>query len=296
MKNEKSVKAQKPKKWILCPGNYATGGVELLHQLAHEIDGTIWYRGGGQTPDAYEMYHNTVKTDKHPPQGAVVILPEIWAEMADEFERPVIYWESVDNYLIRKTKPIPDVELHLTQSIYAYHFLREQGIPDEKIIPVTDYLHAAFMSPDKRHERLPLVLYNPAKGMEYTQRIIQSTPDIRFAPIEKMTREEVIDKMDRARVYIDFGNHPGKDRLPREAAMRGLCVITGRNGSAPYDIDIPDLYKIERTDVERIKGVIRMCVFNYEKYTKDFDGYRESIRGEYAQFREGCKRLLCALA
>jgi hypothetical protein len=40
-------------------------------------------------------------------------------------------------------------------------------------------------------------------------------------------------------VYIDFGNHPGRDRIPREAAAMGCVVITNRRGSAENDVDIP---------------------------------------------------------
>lgn len=29
--------------------------------------------------------------------------------------------------------------------------------------------------------------------------------------------------MRKAKVYIDFGFHPGKDRIPREAVMCGAC-------------------------------------------------------------------------
>lgn len=54
--------------------------------------------------------------------------------------------------------------------------------------------------------------------------------------------------MDESMIYIDFGEHPGKDRIPREAAMRDLIVITGRDGAAVNDVDvsIPKKYKIDR--------------------------------------------------
>ncbi|MCX7738527.1 MAG: hypothetical protein N2Z80_03840 [Hydrogenothermaceae bacterium] len=57
----------------------------------------------------------------------------------------------------------------------------------------------------------------------------------------------MIDILKKAKVYIDFGNHTGKDRIPREAAMLECCVITGRRGIAKYreDVPIPENYKIE---------------------------------------------------
>ena len=49
-----------------------------------------------------------------------------------------------------------------------------------------------------------------------------------------MTPEQVVDLMSESKVYIDFGNHPGKDRIPREAVINGCCVITGVRGSARF--------------------------------------------------------------
>lgn len=37
-----------------------------------------------------------------------------------------------------------------------------------------------------------------------------------------------------------FRQPPGKDRMPREAAMPGCCVITGKRGAAANPFDIPD--------------------------------------------------------
>jgi len=47
-------------------------------------------------------------------------------------------------------------------------------------------------------------------------------------------------------MYIDFGTHPGKDRIPREAALRNCIVLTNRNGAADNNVDvpIPNEYKI----------------------------------------------------
>ncbi|WP_216074700.1 hypothetical protein, partial [Acinetobacter baumannii] len=53
-----------------------------------------------------------------------------------------------------------------------------------------------------------------------------------------------------AKVYIDFGEHPGKDRLPREAAMMGTVVVVGMRGAAAFDEDVtlPPAYKLAIDD------------------------------------------------
>ena len=60
-----------------------------------------------------------------------------------------------------------------------------------------------------------------------------------WVPIENMTPREVGELLASAKVYVDFGEHPGRDRIPREAALAGCVVITGTRGSAGNGIDIP---------------------------------------------------------
>lgn len=58
--------------------------------------------------------------------------------------------------------------------------------------------------------------------------------DLRWVPLIGMTTEEMRSCMSKSKVYIDFGNHPGKDRIPREAAISGCIVITGKRGAAAF--------------------------------------------------------------
>lgn len=75
--------------------------------------------------------------------------------------------------------------------------------------------------------------------------------------------------MSKSKVYIDFGNHPGKDRIPREAAISGCIVITGKRGAAAFaeDVCIPETYKFDESCAKKkilyhasgIVSVILMC-------------------------------------
>ncbi|MGC8869431.1 MAG: hypothetical protein ACP5P7_07235, partial [Sulfurihydrogenibium sp.] len=64
-----------------------------------------------------------------------------------------------------------------------------------------------------------IVAYNPAKGLNFTKKIMSKAKYIKFVPISNMTREEVIKTLLRAKVYIDFGHFPGPERIPKEAAI-----------------------------------------------------------------------------
>lgn len=288
--------------YVACPHRYATGGVELLHQLCAELrkytPAKIWYLKTNavspQMPE-YDHYGNQyVCAEAMPSKDDAVIWPEIWARMV--WYTPghqVIYWESVDNYTnVYTRRDFPENCIHLAQSEYARDWLSENGIRD--IIPVTDYLNEDFLLPHSETPRDNVVLYNPAKGLEFTREIIAAMPDVDFLPLTGLSRNMVIEAMRHSKLYIDFGDHPGKDRMPREAAMCGCCVITGLNGSAAYreDVTIPREYKIERTEgnipaiIEKIKYVLDTFPID------DFEPYREAIRGEKNRFREGVGKLI----
>ena len=276
---------------------HRTGGVELLHQLAYELNKYLptkmCYIQNRPLIEEYRQYQVDYVFSL-PDDEDYVVVPEIFARMELKNHKRIIYWESVDNYLARSNDLIfdPDI-IHLAQSEYAWDFLKN-GINAEKVIRVTDYINDAFLEPHEETERRRVVLYNPAKGLQYTKRIIAACPDIRFISLTGLTREEMVQAMRTAMLYIDFGDHPGKDRMPREAAACGCCVLTGRNGSARYykDVPIPNIFKLERTDTQLIAGAIYDILDNYAERRREFDWYRHLIHREKAQFQEGVKELV----
>ena len=79
--------------------------------------------------------------------------------------------------------------------------------------------------------RQKLNLFNPIKGIDKTLEFIKkSDARIKWRALKGLTPEQMREVMLQSKVYIDFGNHPGKDRIPREAATCGCCVLTNKNG------------------------------------------------------------------
>jgi hypothetical protein len=105
-----------------------------------------------------------------------------------------------------------------------------------------------------------------------------------------MAQKEVIQLMSHAKIYIDFGNHPGRDRLPREAALLGCCIITGKSGSAKFyeDIPIDEKYKFEEKDenIEKILNCIQDILKDYETIVADFEQYRAIILDEKSEHKK----------
>lgn len=298
--------------YVACPDRYETGGIELLHQLCRELNrhenviAKIWYIAKSienPQPVRYtETYHNDYVVTDTPENDIVLIFPEIWTHHVDEFKanQKIIFWESVDNYKRRADgDTLPEAFskiLHLTQSYYASNFLLKAGIDAKLIIYIGDYINQAYFANMCVTERQDIVLYNPKKGMDFTERIISFMSDVQFIPVCNMTQEQIISLMDKSKLYIDFGEHPGKDRMPREAASRGCCVITDTEGSANFyhDVPIPDKYKFNRTvsNLPEICVTIRRVLKNYEECKQDFEFYRDCIKNERQGFRDGVNALV----
>lgn len=296
---------------IICPGEVVSGGPEALHQLG----ATLWEAGQDVamcyfpfernyeiSPEAYRAYG--VPVCKFDDIGdAEVVLPEARTGLARLFlpEKTRIWWLSVDNYGGSTSKDASDRATdrhlplrlmhgmkHLAQSAYAAGFLASNGLASQ---PLGDYLTGPHLdqAPDVSvKERI--ILYNPRKGRSVTEQLITSLPDEEFVPIEDLDRAGVAELLARAKLYIDFGPHPGKDRLPREAALAGCCVLTGRRGAADNGVDtpIPERYKIDEASQDFIGtacNAIMGILDDWDACYTDFEPYRQLIRAERTRFK-----------
>lgn len=307
---------------VLCPANSVTGGPELLHQFVNElctnnVDAKILYYPYGvhETAQAYRKYNVNVATYTETyKENNAVIVPEVATGLVYDFNKSdkYIWWLSVDNHfkaypksivgkakfflkaiLNKKNVPVPLSKMknykHLSQSDYGLQFLKKYGVHNS--FKLTDYLNEVHLNnivdmPGKEN----IVAYNPKKGIEFTSLLIQANPQINFIAIENMTAVEVGKLLNKSKVYIDFGEHPGKDRIPREAAMAKCVVITGLRGSASSDIDLPinNAYKFNETR-ESIRSIAELIndVFNeFEKHCDEFNNYRDIIKSEKKEFSQ----------
>jgi len=301
--------------YVACPAETATGGTELLHQFARKVIDSgamakIVYVGKSDNPVAarfvkYEVPFTTKISDVT--QNDVLVVPEVLTGLFSKCtpRKSVIWWLSVDFYFVSKRHLKSRIlrllngqtlykigsrkALHYAQSQYVIDFLTRHG--ESPVRYLSDYLGSDFFveAPSLTIEnKAKRVLYNPKKGIEFTQKLIAAGADIEFVAIQNMTPQQVFDLMRSSVMYIDFGEHPGKDRIPREAAISGCCIITGKNGSAAFQEDVPILerYKFERCDsnIEPILKEIRMCMAEYETRILDFASYRDVIRNEEKKF------------
>ena len=259
-------------------------------------------------------------------EGNILVVPEIYCERTMRYQNLSVYiwWLSVDNYLIHnsfvdrrrangtlraikamvtgklkdKTAFVKKAKKHLCQSYYAIHYLKTIGITGETVSYLSDYVNDIYLAGEEaalREKKEDVVLYNPKKGAAFTKALREEAPDLKWVPLIGMTTEEMRSCMSKSKVYIDFGNHPGKDRIPREAAISGCVVITGKRGAAAFaeDVCIPNQYKFDEAHAKKedIISCIRDCICNFDAHKVDFDGYRSYIRNEHQQFIADVKKI-----
>jgi hypothetical protein len=205
------------------------------------------------------------------------------------FHQCAIWWLSVDNNngRFKEWATRRDV-LHLYQSEYAKAHIISNLQDDLRqvvhYLPMTEYIPRRFdMHSLPITKREIDIVYNPVKGIHFTDEIkTRCGAYFSFVPIggeRRLCPEEVNSLLHKAKIYIDFGTHPGMDRLPREAAMASCIVITNMAGSAQFeeDLPIPKEYKIKNFDTDTIHKLLSHCLTNYETKVNDFDDYRRWI-------------------
>jgi hypothetical protein len=177
--------------------------------------------------------------------------------------------------------------VHLTQSHYAWSFLftRLGALPTL----VTDY--TVLTPPTRPHDtrKVPVVAYNPTKSGELVDRL---KPHVRrrveWAPLQGLTPDGVAARLSETDVYLDLGHHPGKDRLPREAALAGAVVLVARRGSAAFtaDVPLPHEHKIHPGGdlVAAAATILDRVLSDPAAHAQRQAGYRQFVRAEREKF------------
>lgn len=270
---------------VVAPAGATTGGPEALHQLVHKANqiepgsGAICYYPFDhlyQVPEPYQVYNTPVIHRSQIPDSAVVVLPEIWPELAAQFtQRCALWWLSVDNFGSHGQRNMSGIDLHLFQSEYAAQYGLDNGFAG---MMLTDYVNDDFIRLNN-HANIGhkdrCVAVNPAKGGDLLARFREQNPDIEIREMRGLDRDGVMELLASSMVYIDFGHHPGRDRPPREAAM-AKCVVFAHNvGSAQMwrDMCLPSKFKFD--SIDGLGDAIREVWDTWHSFMANYDYQRE---------------------
>lgn len=214
--------------------------------------------------------------------------------------RPGIEWLVSEQFLKCIIRPksiknlVTNFNLHLAQSFYAYAHLSQMGFSN--VAYLSDYIDDTFITTDcEIDNKENIVLYNGRRGYSFISKLISKSQNIQFIKVANMPRYEVINLFKKAKVYVDFGCVSGKDRMPREAAVLGCCVITSKRGAAGFyeDYPFPNDFKFYDIidNIPKILSKITYCLIHYNEAVQKFEAYRNYIHCEKTKFKEDCIKI-----
>lgn len=178
--------------------------------------------------------------------------------------------------------------LHLAQSYYARAALHSSAGILATI--VSDFIpRSEAAGVPQAGDRGRTVAFNPAKAPWVPELLGPRLPDVEWRALAGLSRSGVEDMLGGTAVYFDPGYHPGRDRMPREAARFGGVTIVARRGAGAYwdDVPIADDYKVAATSdfVERAATAIGRALDDPAAAREAQQSYRRWIDGDRDRFR-----------
>jgi len=287
-----------------------------------KIDAYICYLPFGtrsEMPSAYQHYGAVVAQFIDEPDS-VVIVPEIYPNLALQLKSRVkfIWWLSLSNYYNQKEDSrLRDYLRYLRLRLFRRrpwsirqlsaleHLCQSETVTDHlnrfdlRIATLTDYINPLFFEPSSDYtDRSDVILYNEKKSKAAVELLSISLPHLRFRGLTGLSSLELRSIYRTSKVFVDFGAHPGRDRMPREAVSQGCILITGLRGTAgnAQDLPIPTSYKIDQTGTRfsgKFNELVTQCLTDYEsRFFHDFSNFQERTLGERSIFIGQLKAIL----
>lgn len=319
--------------YVLCPGNNRSSTADNCHELCKQLmifgvevcmiylPANDKFNPYNPVDEMYRKYNIPYDSGVEDSERNILIVPEIAANFLyfTKKTRRILWWLNVNNFLrdiaVKTVKhfenilnsPMPrffsfnrydsDIE-HWAQSEYARQFLKVNGVPDEKIFTVTDFLDNIFFEvlPLKNSAKKNLIAYRKIQGSDFTDIVKELASGVEWQPVENLTPGIVQKLFLDAKIYVDFGEHPAKEKLVREAAISNCVVITSKHGAAANDVDIniSDEFKFEETikDAVKVADKIQSALQNFEGELSKQNKFREKILREKYSFVQQIKNAL----
>ena len=182
--------------------------------------------------------------------------------------------------------------VHLTQSVYARRFLSEQLALDSTML--SDFIRRVERPITSKicgeKNGLPLVVFNGAKGGDLVRQVQPFAPGVEFRPLVNMSGEEIRESLASADLYLDLGHFPGKDRLPREAALLDCPVLLAKRGSAAVKEDFPlgddALIDIFALGPSEVASIVVAHLANPQRIRSGQKAFKSQVLGDLVQFRK----------
>jgi hypothetical protein len=274
-------------------------------KIIKQYENGIWYlckTDGSLLNKVYEQNYGVNYLDRDIPldQATLVIFPEVWCDFIYFFEdaKKAIAWLSISylhvNHSSDICRPLIDQKtlnyldcVHLSQAPWIQKVLKSWGADS---FLLGDYIAKAYWGIANIDKAEKLITFFPRKGGDLAVKFMNKYPDLDYLRLENFTQNEMIFMLDMAKIYIDFGNFPGKDRIPREALLRN-CVIFIHNQGCATDFEsfpIDDYFRFSEKDVldGTLYKKVQEVLVDYENMKNRQSYMRNQILEEYELFSQ----------
>lgn len=171
-------------------------------------------------------------------------------------------------------------DYNLCGSKYAYDWVNRRYKNVKLFVePISvEFLKKGLATNLNSQSRKDTVLYNPSKYSSVQATLI-SRSKFEYIPIKNLNISEMIELFREAKLYVDFGEFGGPERLPKETVYNGTLLLVANHNAAKndFDIAIPHQYKIDTSNVVDVEIKIKEMLDNYNKIIEDFGFFRDKI-------------------
>ena len=133
---------------------------------------------------------------------------------------------------IEKEKEVKQASFHLMQSFYVFDYFKQ--FKNKHLL--NDYQNIRF-SKNKKKDKKNIICYSH-KSNSFMD-LLKKKINANFIILKGYNKNQISKIFKKTKIYMDFGYHPGKDKMPREAVLFDNCIITNLKGSANNSQDIP---------------------------------------------------------
>ncbi len=181
--------------------------------------------------------------------------------------------------------------IHLCQSYYSYEFLKKKKF--KNLLILKDFIQ--IRNKIKFKKNIDIIL-NSNKGQKYNNLFIKEYNDIfKIEKLKNMSLNQTQKKLHQSKFFIDFGHHPGRDRIPREAVSQGSKILIKKEGAAKnkFDVNIDNNYKFTEYNLDNEMKILEFLTinkisdnnwYNVKAYSKKINNDKIEMKKQIKQF------------
>ena len=182
--------------------------------------------------------------------------------------------------------------IHLCQSYYSYKFLKKKKI--KNLLILKDFIQ--IRNRKKFKKNIDIIL-NSNKGQKYNELFIKEYKEIfKIKKLKNMSLNLTQKKLNQSKFFIDFGHHPGRDRIPREAVSQGSKVLIMKEGAAKnkLDVNINNDYKFTEYNLDNEMKILEFLTINkiLDKNWYNVKAYLKKINNDKIEMKKQIKQFI----